>query len=256
MFENKISIIIATYNSEKTIEMCLVSILEQNYTNFELVIIDGNSYDATVEILKKFELLFDDKLKWISEKDHGIYDAWNKGLELTSANWVTFIGGDDFFNPNAFNNYNAQIKKNINCNFISSKNKLVNSNLKQIRIIGKPWNNKMKRYCTIAHVASLHHRKLFHNFGKFNINYKIAGDYEFLLRCYKFINPVFTDFISATIREGGIGMRNAKKINREIINAKKSNFTQNYFLIYYNAFLMRIKFNIRQILYKFNIKIS
>ena len=83
-----LSVIIATYNSEKTLENALNSLLNQTYKNFEVIIIDGLSTDLTVTIIKKFQSQFFNNnisYQWISEKDSGVYEAWNKGIKLVNS---------------------------------------------------------------------------------------------------------------------------------------------------------------------------
>ena len=90
----KLSVIVATYNSEKTLNETLESLLAQTYRTFEVIVIDGLSKDGTVFIIKKYEPLFLDKnikFYWVSESDSGIYDAWNKGLKKTNSDWIGFL---------------------------------------------------------------------------------------------------------------------------------------------------------------------
>jgi len=93
---NKISIVTPSFNSAKFIEDCIQSVLNQNYLNFEHIIIDGGSTDGTIEI-KKYP-----HLKWISEPDEGIYDAMNKGIKLSSGEIIGILNSDDFYEPNIF----------------------------------------------------------------------------------------------------------------------------------------------------------
>ena len=114
-----ITIIVATYNELLNIQKTLDSIYYQKYNNFEIIVIDGNSDDGTVKILKKNQNLIS---KWLSEDDHGIYDAWNKGLNMSSGDWIMFLGAGDTLNDDALNNYANFIKaNNYDTNFISSK---------------------------------------------------------------------------------------------------------------------------------------
>lgn len=92
----KITIITATYNSEQTLSDTINSILQQNYDNYEYIIVDGASKDNTINIIKKYEPQFKGKLKWISEKDKGIYDAMNKGISLASGDVFGILNSDDF----------------------------------------------------------------------------------------------------------------------------------------------------------------
>lgn len=89
-----VSIIIATYNSELDIAKCLQSVTNQSYKNIEIIIMDGGSSDKTLDIAKSFK---DDRIKIVSEKDRGIYDARNKAVDLSIGDWVAFIGSDDVY---------------------------------------------------------------------------------------------------------------------------------------------------------------
>jgi len=90
----KYSIITATYNAERFVERCLVSILSQTYPNFEWIVQDGASKDRTSQIIAKYP---DTRIRFASEPDCGIYDAWNKGVKRASGDWAVFLGADDFF---------------------------------------------------------------------------------------------------------------------------------------------------------------
>ena len=93
----KISIITVTYNSSKTLADTINSVLLQSHTDFEYIIIDGKSTDETLSIIKKYEPKFKGKLKWISEQDHGIYDAMNKGIKIATGDIIGILNSDDFF---------------------------------------------------------------------------------------------------------------------------------------------------------------
>lgn len=91
MYQPRITFITATFNSEKTLEQTISSILDQTYRNIEYIIVDGGSTDGTIDILKKFG----DKIRWISEPDNGICDAMGKGIELATGDYVNILGSDD-----------------------------------------------------------------------------------------------------------------------------------------------------------------
>ena len=100
----KFTIITATFNSEKTIDRTINSLLNQTILNFEYIVVDGKSSDNTVKILKSYEEKFKIRnigYKWISEKDSGIYEAWNKGLMFAKGDWISFLGSDDYYVENA-----------------------------------------------------------------------------------------------------------------------------------------------------------
>lgn len=93
----KITIVTPTFNSEKYLENCIISIKNQNYDNIEHIIVDGNSQDNTLSIVKKYEKEYN--LKWISEPDNGMYDAINKGFAMASGDILGWLNSDDFYFP-------------------------------------------------------------------------------------------------------------------------------------------------------------
>lgn len=95
----KITVITACYNSEKTIEITLKSMLNQTYQNFEYLIIDGKSTDNTLEIIENYRKQFKERLRIISEKDNGIYDAMNKGIKNATGSIIGILNSDDFYSP-------------------------------------------------------------------------------------------------------------------------------------------------------------
>ncbi|MEZ5504306.1 MAG: glycosyltransferase [Halioglobus sp.] len=89
----KISIIIATYNSEATLERALKSVVSQEFDAKELLVVDGASTDGTLDIIGQYQK---NMHWWITEKDTGVYDAWNKALQHANGEWVYFLGSDDY----------------------------------------------------------------------------------------------------------------------------------------------------------------
>lgn len=95
-----ISIITPTFNSEQYLEDCIQSIIKQNYQRYEHIVIDGGSSDRTIDILKKYEGQY--PLRWISEKDEGMYDAIRKGFNMAKGNILCWLNSDDMFMPWTF----------------------------------------------------------------------------------------------------------------------------------------------------------
>lgn len=237
-----LSIIIATFNSDKTVKKTLESLVSQTYKNFEIIIVDGFSRDNTVSIIKEYEKRFD-ALKipynWSSEKDSGIYDAWNKGLGKVNTDWIAFLGSDDTYYPNALEIYNKAITKNPKINYISSKVELIDRNDKVLKVIGKPYKYKqMKRYMDIAHVGSFHHVDLFKKHGNFNLNYKIVADYDFFLKCGKDIRAAYINEITTKMLNAGISNQNVTNVFKEVLKThlahRKISVPQAYFEYLYN----------------------
>ena len=138
-----ISIIIATYNAGSTLESCLKSIIAQKNDLIELLIIDGKSSDNTLKIVNAYRNQID---IFISEKDKGIYDAWNKGIVLANGQWIMFIGADDILYSDVLEGYIDFIRLNgdrVNrMDLITAKSEYVDLKGELIKIIGEPyvWN--------------------------------------------------------------------------------------------------------------------
>ncbi|MFD2936746.1 glycosyltransferase family 2 protein [Spirosoma flavum] len=198
----KISIITAVYNGGKYIEGLMKSIVDQNYSNLELILIDGGSTDNSIEIIEQFN---QHVFYWISEPDQGIYDAWNKGIDKATGDWIMFLGCDDILMPEALHKYGDYINGlSHEVDYISSKMKMFDENMNFIRTKGWRWEwPRFLRDMTVAHPGSLHSRALFEKYGKFNIAYKIVGDYEFLLRPRNKLRTAYYDEITVIMREGG-----------------------------------------------------
>ena len=95
------SIITICYNSSATIERTIKSVLAQTFTDYEYIIVDGGSKDSTLDIVKKYEPLFDGRMKWKSEPDKGIYDAMNKGISRSSGTIIGIVNSDDWLEADA-----------------------------------------------------------------------------------------------------------------------------------------------------------
>lgn len=216
----QISIVIATWNAAETLKTCLDSIVPQLTDETELVIIDGGSKDATNEIIASYG----DKVAYtVSEKDKGIYDAWNKGVKASRGQWVLFIGADDKLSDDAISNY-LQFIKTLpeDTDFISSKINYVDENGKTLDYTGKLWNyNRCRMNMDVTHVASMTNKSYFDRIGLFNIDYKIVGDYELLMRGGNSMKPAFMDKVVATMAIGGAsfstrGLKEQFKVKRKV----------------------------------------
>jgi glycosyltransferase involved in cell wall biosynthesis len=218
----KISIIISVLNAHKTLKACLESIINQNFTDWELIIIDGGSTDPTLEIIKDYSEFLS---YWISEKDTGIYNAWNKALKKSNGEWICFIGSDDILLPNSLENLYKLA--NINdVNFICSRVMMVNESGINVGAIGKRWNYyNFKNGLGIVHCGALHHKSLFYE-NYFDETYKIAGDFEFLLRVGKFIKPAFLNEITVEMCNSGVSRRS---INKVILETSLAIYSSNEF---------------------------
>jgi glycosyltransferase involved in cell wall biosynthesis len=199
-----ISVIIATFNAEKTLEICLDSIAVQKDEWIELIVMDGGSTDRTNEILANNGNLIDIV---ISEKDRGIYDAWNKGVALAHGEWIMFIGADDTLVPDAFSKYitflNSQDITSVD--YICAMNNYYKKDGTFIKEIGVPWCwEQLRHNMKLAHVASLHRFTLFQEVGMYDLQFPICGDYELLMRKRSKLNSLFLNACIARMTTGGV----------------------------------------------------
>lgn len=224
-----ISVITATFNAARFLPDTIRSIRAQSYPNVEWIIIDGGSTDTTVELLKTNEDIID---FWLSEPDRGIYSAWNKGLAQAQGEWLCFLGADDYF-------WNAQVLAQVceqlkglpeNVHVAYGQIMLVNADGNSIHAFGEPWENVKERFkqaMSIPHQGTMHRRSLFEQHGQFDESFRIAGDYELLLRELKSADACFIPgIIIAAMRQGGgisSSPGNSLIVLRESRRAQKKN---------------------------------
>jgi glycosyltransferase involved in cell wall biosynthesis len=180
----KFSIIIPSLNSKFFLNQCLNSIFEQSYTNYEIIVIDGKSDDGTVEFLKTLG----DKIKWISEKDNGQADAINKGINISSGDWITWQNCDDYYiNKDAFSIFQKAIDLNQSKKLFIGNINLVNLNGKTLRDVKyfKPYfYSLLYEGMTLTNQACFWSKELNLKLG-FLKNLRINFDYEWFLRILK-----------------------------------------------------------------------
>lgn len=218
----KVSIITVCFNSEKTIRTTIESVLHQTYNNIEYIIIDGKSSDSTIEIVKEYIPLFRGRLRYISEKDNGIYDAMNKGIRLSKGDVIGIINSDDFYELDAVENiikYMNSEKYQVlygACNLIY-KDQVINT----VKNSHYNLNEVM-----IPHPTCFVTRRTYQDFGLFLPLLKIKSDHELMLRYYKSGQVVFIRVpkIIANFREGGVStkpeMYERKILEKALIKCK------------------------------------
>lgn len=244
-----ISIITSVFNGEKYFEQAIQSILNQTYQNIEYIIIDGNSTDQTISIIKKYQ---DQITYWVSEPDQGIYDAWNKGVKAAKGEWISFVGADDILYPNAMENYVNYIlmseSKDKGLDYLSAKVELVKEDLEVVRTFGEVWKwGVFKKYMNVAHVGSLHHKNLFKKYGFYNTDYKIVGDYELLLRANKHLEAGFINDVTAKMRFGGVSIKDFT-VFKETFKAKVKTANCNPLICYCEMLIAICKRRVRNLI--------
>lgn len=182
-----ITIITPTFNSEKFISENLSSVLSQQYRDLEHIFIDNKSTDKTKKILKEYKKKCNYKVKIISEKDKGIYFALNKGLKNANGDVVTVLNSDDYFaNKEVIKNILKYFKKK-EIDFIYGNIKVLSRfNLKKKVRIWKSQQISNNEYYKIPHPSFFFRRSFqLKNKIKFDINYKISSDLDFIIKCFK-----------------------------------------------------------------------
>lgn len=241
------SIITVSFNSVKTIEKTIISVLNQTYRNVEYIIIDGGSTDGTVDIIKKYS----DRIKyWISKPDKGISDAFNKGIMSSHGEIIGIINSDDWYELDAIQTIAVLNSKNNADFYIGSLKFWDNNNIYNNIIINpdKKYKNKITyRMPHLNHPASFFKREVYDEVGLFNTKYKYAMDYDFFLRVYiKNKNGYLTNKILSNMLIGGITTANEKKSYKEVLTISKNKILGT---IWYLLILLKIK--VRQIILLF-----
>jgi glycosyltransferase involved in cell wall biosynthesis len=244
----KLSIITASFNSEKTISKTIESLLNQSCSDFEYIIIDGSSSDNTLSIIKSYENQFKEKgisYRWISENDRGIYDAFNKGIEMAEGNWISFIGSDDYYLEKALENY-VKILNPV-YDIVYSNVKVVKG-LKTVKTINGIWSWKsFRRKMTIAHVGAFHNKVYFNKYGFYDLSYKIAGDYELLLRAKENLRTTKLEMITAIMSADGISNNQIEEVYKETTRAKIETGKLNQFQAIFDYNVWTIKYQCKKI---------
>ena len=198
-----VTIITATYNAVNLLPRTITSVRELTYKNIEWIVVDGNSSDETLNLIRQNEDVID---YWISETDGGIYEAWNKGAVAARGIWIAFLGAGDTYNSESIAAYIDAIQKaSITPDLVSSRVQLVTDDGVILREWGDRFDwNAFKKYMNIAHVGALHHRRLFEKFGYFDTAYKSSSDYDFLMRCGAELETLHVSKVTAKMLVGGI----------------------------------------------------
>jgi len=173
-----VSIITVSRNSEPTIERAIQSVLNQTYDNIEYIIVDGGSTDQTLEIIRKYE----EKISyWMSEKDRGISDAFNKGITQSTGDIIGIINSDDWYCNNAVELVINDYMKTKKCCIFHAKLQYWDTKLRPYYVFSGN-DDKLFFRSTINHPTVFVSRKIYEEIGLFSLSYEYAMDYEWLRR--------------------------------------------------------------------------
>lgn len=241
----KISIVTATYNSEATVRDTMESVLRQTYHDFEYIVVDGASTDGTLDIIHSYESRFNGKMRVISEPDQGIYDAMNKGFSMATGDVVGLLNSDDFYTS-------VDVLQTIAGNFLLGEMDAVYADVhyvknddvsKCVRYYSSAiFRRPLMRFGLMpAHPSFYCRRSVYERYGCFDTSYRIASDFENLLRLI-FIHRIKTKYIKkdfVTMRTGGAstaGIGSRKLIMKEHLRALKAHG------VHSNIFLLSLRY--------------
>jgi len=201
----KITIITVTLNSEQYLENTITSVINQTYPFIEYIIVDGQSTDRTLDIIKKYEHFI---TRWISEPDSGITEAMNKGIAMASGDFILFLHSDDYLLEE------NSIEKAIN--FMNNSNEDIfafsvvfsQENCTQ-KIIPRGWNWLINLKIPFCHQGVFCKARLFNELGLFDTHFAIDADYDFFLRAYRkqYRTKIVKDLSITVMRDTGISSK-------------------------------------------------
>ena len=223
------------------------SVLGQTYQNIDYIVVDGGSKDATMDIVRRYEPLFDGRMRWISEKDDGIYDAMNKGIRMAQGDVVGIINSDDYFTSSdvlermvaAFSNDDVSLDAVYgDIHFIRD-----GEPDRCIRYYSsKRFHPRWLRFGFMpAHPSFYARRKVYEDYGTFDTSFRVAADFENLLRLI-YVNRIRTTYIKkdvVTMRTGGAstaGFASRKTIMGDHLRALRKNG------VYSNFFILSLRY--------------
>lgn len=233
----RVTLITATYNSQKYLEDCIVSVINQRYKDIEHIIIDGKSKDNTLAIIKKYE---SNIAGWISETDRGMYDAINKGMEMATGDIIGILNSDDMLDAEDV----------IECIVKAFEEKQVDSIYGDLEYVDPTDTNKIYRIWKgkeykrslfnfgwmPAHPTFYFRTGLFKKYGGYENHYFSAADYEFMARyLYKYrVSAYYLPKLIVKMRRGGqsnSSLRQRFRANRRDYLAMKKNNIPFAFLV-------------------------
>jgi len=219
----KFSIITISYNSEKTIERTIKSILAQTYSEYEYIIVDGASKDNTINIVKQYEPLFEGKMRWISEPDKGIYNAMNKGVLMAKGNIVGIVNSDDWLDPYSLQN----VKQCVETNNVDPQDAFIvtgqmlfhynNGTFVEMKTDRQSYERLSRNYrMGLNHPATFVSSKVYDSIGLFDENFKLYADADLMVRCYQAKVPVFfVEKVLSNMADGGASNVRSEASNRD-----------------------------------------
>ena len=221
----KISIITATYNSENTLKDTLESVLKQTYADYEHIIIDGASKDETMEIVKSYEEKYKGRLRYISEKDKGLYDAMNRGIQMATGDIIGILNSDDIYAHENVLSKIAETFTKTNCDATYANLVFMDyETMSKVQRVWKSKEGKLEDGWHPAHPTLYLKKEVYEKIGLFNLEYKIVADYDFMIRMLedKEIKLSYIDDTIVHMRVGGVSTDGIKGYYKNLKEAHKA----------------------------------
>lgn len=220
----QVSIITVCLNNRKGLELTIQSVLEQEFKDFEFIIVDGGSTDGSVDLIKQNGK---DIAKWVSEKDDGIFNAQNKGIDLANGTWLLFLNAGDYL-------HDTEVLKDVfskeRTADIVYGNMLIcyPGNVRRKGVMPSRLTFRHMMQDTLWHPVSFIRRELFKTSGKFDEQFRIASDYEFFVRAV-LVEKRFTQKVNRVISCFDAQGVSSAASSREKLNAERRTIQLKYF---------------------------
>lgn len=204
----KISIITPTLNVSHLVEKMLMSVSSQTYPNIEHIIVDGDSSDGTLQLIKEYQKKYG-IIKFISEKDTGVYHAMNKGLDLCTGSWIYFLGADDTF-------YADNILMELYSDGFFDEEAVVYGNVfvngeagwsRDSHIYDGRFDLQKLLIKNICHQGIFYPKSVISRAGYYNEKYSVTADWDYNLRCWTKYKFLYADKIIAFFQAGGVSSK-------------------------------------------------
>jgi glycosyltransferase involved in cell wall biosynthesis len=211
------SVITVTMNRAAVLERAIRSLQSQEERDFEHILVDGGSSDATAELLQKAETRVD---IWLSERDAGIADALNKAIGLASGEWIVLLHSDDQLAPGALRHWKLMAQSGDDADILSCAIRYIDENGRADRDV-LPDPDGMERRMSMPHPGMAVKRSLYERIGLFRTDFRVAMDYEFTLRALKLGARIRCDAAVVTLMQmGGLSDRQLFRSRNENLRAR------------------------------------
>lgn len=229
----KFSIITISYNSSKTIERTILSVLNQTNKDYEYIIVDGLSKDNTIDIVKSYEPRFEGRMRWISEPDNGIYNAMNKGIKMAKGDIIGIVNSDDWLEADTLevlsnvihenpDNINKILTGDMMFHYADGTKLLISTSYQKYESLSKQLRMGLN------HPATFVPKSIYNTIGLFDERFKLYADADFFIRCYESkVDVLFINKVLSNMLDGGASNKLSKlMIEDSLLNIKLHSKTQ------------------------------